>query len=133
MFVKDLLCVKANPILTVRPTLLWYTWISDDASNSLPAHYFYYYYFSLPREICPELKSVANLPLFCVWVAATEWLTSDVAPHPGTEPRPLKRSTPNLTTRPPGRLHPYFFKYFFSLHTHLLFQMNFRIIFSRLN
>ena len=30
--------------------------------------------FLLVRKICPEPTSVANLPLFCMWVTATAWL-----------------------------------------------------------
>ena len=39
------------------------------------------------RKIRPELKFAANLPLFCMWVAATAWPpTSGVGLHLGTEP-----------------------------------------------
>ena len=27
----------------------------------------------LLRKVCPELTSIANLPLFCMWVTATAW------------------------------------------------------------
>ena len=82
----------------------------------------------LLRKICPELTSVANLPLsadaelpwaniccqsstFCMWAAATARpLTDDGCRSvQGTEPRPLKRNTLNLTTRPVG-LAPDIFK-----------------------
>src|SRR3712207_4869248 len=60
------------------------------------------FFFPL-RKIRPELTSVANLPLFCMWVADTAWLTmSGVGLCPGTKPGPLKRGTPNLTTRQQG-------------------------------
>ena len=51
------------------------------------------------RKIRPELTSVTNLPLFCMW-AATAWpLMSGVGPHPGTKPGLPKLNALNLTTR----------------------------------
>ena len=41
----------------------------------------------LVRKIVPELTSVANLPLFCMWDATTAWLDEwCVGVHPGSEP-----------------------------------------------
>ena len=58
----------------------------------------------LLRKICPELTSVADLPLFVRELLSQHghWQTSNVGPNLGTEPTLPKRSTPNLTTRPPG-------------------------------
>ena len=39
MFVKDLLCVRTNPILSVRAAALWCIWIGGDASNLHPVQY----------------------------------------------------------------------------------------------
>ena len=54
------------------------------------------------EEDLPWANICANLPLVCMWVAATAWLMSGVGPHPGTEPGLPKWSVPNLTTRPWG-------------------------------
>ena len=57
----------------------------------------------LLRTICPWANTCANLPLFCMWVATTAWPPmSGVGLCPGTKPRTLKWSVPNLTTRPRG-------------------------------
>ena len=62
-----------------------------------------YLFIVLLRKIGPELTSVANLPLFFMWVAATAW-----PPMKGVglclviEPGPPKQNVPNLTTRPQG-------------------------------
>ena len=54
----------------------------------------------LLKKVSPELKSIAHLPLFCMWVAAaTRLLMGGADPHLGTEPGPLKWSALNLTTR----------------------------------
>ena len=59
-----------------------------------------------PEEDSPWANICANLPLFCMWVTTTAWmLTNGVGLWPGTEPRPLKWSTPNSTTTPWGWLH----------------------------
>ena len=57
-----------------------------------------------PEEDSPELTSIANLPLFVCELPPqhSHWQTSGVDPRPGIEPRPLKWSVPNLTTRPLG-------------------------------
>ena len=53
------------------------------------------FFFGL-RKIHPELTSIANLPLFCLWAGTTARPpTSGVGPHPGTEPRPPKWSVLN--------------------------------------
>ena len=56
----------------------------------------------LLRKICPELTSAANLPLFVCEPLPQHGhqQMSGVGLHPGTEPRPPKQSTLNLTTRP---------------------------------
>ena len=41
--------------------------------------------FCFVRKIGPELTSVANLHLLCMWVAAPAWLMSGVGLHPGPE------------------------------------------------
>ena len=72
---------------------------------------YYYYFFFLLKKICPELTSGANFPLFCMWVATTGWLMSGIGPHMGSgtiNPRQLKQSTPNPTTRPWGQPLYYF-------------------------
>ena len=59
----------------------------------------------LLRKIRPELTSIANLSLFCMWFTTTAWLlASDVGPYLGIEPGLPKWSVPNLTTRPWGWL-----------------------------
>ena len=46
----------------------------------------------------------ATLPLSSTWVAATAWpLTCGAGLCPGTGPKPLKQSAPNLTTRLQGQ------------------------------
>ena len=57
--------------------------------------------FFFLRKICPELTSAANLPLFVCGLPPQhgQWQMSE--PCPWTEPRPLKQSEPELTTRPP--------------------------------
>ena len=61
------------------------------------------YSFILGEEDCPWANICANLPLFCMWDAATAWLDEQyVDPHPGCElvnPKLPKQST-NSTTLP---------------------------------
>ena len=65
----------------------------------------------LLKKIPPELTSIVNLPLFRMWVATTAWPPmSGVGLCLGTEPRLLKQSVPNLTTRPQGRPKAIVFK-----------------------
>ena len=69
-------------------------------------------FFFLVRKIGPELTSVANLPLFCMWVALTAWLDEQcVGPCVGSEPAnpgPPKQNV-NLITMPLGWPLPCFF------------------------
>ena len=51
------------------------------------------------------LTSVANLPFFICEPLPQHGQMSGIGLRPGTKPRPLKRSTPNLTTMPPGLAH----------------------------
>ena len=63
-------------------------------------------FFFFLRKICPELTSVTNVLLFCLWATTTAWpLMSGAGPCPGNKPRLPKQSTLNLTTRPPGLAH----------------------------
>ena len=36
-----------------------------------------YFIFLFLRKICPELTSIANLPLFCVWATTTTWTLTE--------------------------------------------------------
>ena len=47
------------------------------------------WYIFFLRKTCPELTSVANLPLFCMWLTATAWLMCGVGPYPVSEPTNL--------------------------------------------
>ena len=61
---------------------------------------FYFFFFSTKEDLA-WANICVNLPLFCMWVAAIAWLpTSGVGPCTGTEPKLLKWSALNLTTRP---------------------------------
>ena len=59
--------------------------------------------FSFSAKDFPWANICANLPLFCMWVAATACPPmSGVGPYPGTETGLPKWSMPYLTTRPKG-------------------------------
>ena len=63
----------------------------------------FFQFLSFAEEDLPQANICASLPLFCMWVNTTAWpLTSGVGPCPGTKPRLLKKSAPNLTSRPQG-------------------------------
>ena len=77
------------------------------------------------EEDLPWANTHANLPLLRMWVATTTWPPlSRVDPCPGMEPRLLKQSTPNLTTRPLGLPHKILFLtiFFLNLGVKLLLQ-----------
>ena len=63
--------------------------------------WYFLLFFFLLRKIHPELTSTANLPLFVCGQPPQRghWQTSGVGPPLGIEPRLLKQSALNLTTR----------------------------------
>ena len=68
----------------------------------------------LLEEDSPWANICASPPLFHMWVTATVWwLTSGVSPCLGTEPRPLRWSTLNLTLGHRPSPNGYFLNDFF--------------------
>ena len=66
------------------------------------AFLFFSFLFFLVKKIGPELTSVANLPLFCMWDATTAWLDEQcVGVCLGTESTEAEHV--NLTTMPLGQ------------------------------
>ena len=111
------------------PIILWtLSWYLKEISSSLwvfslfasvimwvaysASHYnFGFVLFCFYWGRSPWANIYANLPLFCMWFAATAWLpTSGAGLRPGTKPGPLKQSMRNLTTRPLGQ--PPHYNYF---------------------
>ena len=72
--------------------------------------------FVLVRNIVPELTSVANLPLFCMWDAATEWLDEwCVVLQLGSKPANPGLPACELNHYTTGQAPGYVFTYFTSI------------------
>ena len=88
------------PSISPQPLLLWsmpFWLLPVSISPSLSLSF-------LLRKICPELTSIANLPLFVCELQPqhSHGQTSGVGLHPGSKPGAPQWSVLNLTTKPTG-------------------------------
>ena len=82
--IAQFLLWKLVYLLALGDHVSWFAGVSPDSTfntilNNTP---FYlqsvlFFFSFLLRKICPELISIANLPLFCMWGCATAWLLTD--------------------------------------------------------